>query len=74
MDIHSMRYASKLVKELFLMALIIVDNGSGTVDILYDGNNQFQTYSLETIQREASQVSNSAALGKEIGRLLGSAR
>ena len=67
-DITSSKIARKLVDSMFLMALIIVDEGTGTVEILYDGSSAYQTYSLETLEREVSLSSN--RLGREIGRMI----
>ena len=67
-DVANSKMARKLVESLFLMAFIIVDEGAGTVDILYDGSSNYQTYSLETLEREVSLSSNK--LGREIGRMI----
>ena len=67
-DVTNSKIARRLVDAMFLMALIIVDDGAGTVDILYDGSAAFQTYSLETLEREVSMSSNK--LGREIGRMI----
>ena len=67
-DVTSAKIARRLVNDMFLMAFIIVDEGTGTVDILYDGASDYQTYSLETLEREVSLNSNK--LGREIGRMI----
>lgn len=67
-DITNAKNARRLVDAMFLMAFIIVDEGTGTVDILYDGSSAYQTYSLETLEREVSLNSNK--LGREIGRMI----
>lgn len=67
-DVTNAKNARKLVDSLFLMAFIIVDEGTGTVDILYDGSSAYQTYALETLEREVSLSSNK--LGREIGRMI----
>lgn len=67
-DVTSAKVARRLVDDMFLMAFIIVDEGTGTVDILYDGASDYQTYSLETLEREVSLNSNK--LGREIGRMI----
>ena len=67
-DVTNSKTGRKLVDSMFLMALIIVDEGTGTVDILYDGSSSYQTYSLETLEREVSLSSNK--LGREIGRMI----
>lgn len=50
------------------MSFMIIDEGSNTVNILYDGDSTFQTYALETLERENSLNSNK--LGREIGRMI----
>jgi hypothetical protein len=67
-DVTSAKVARRLIDSMFLMAFIIVDEGTGTVDILYDGSSDYQTYSLETLEREVSLNSNK--LGREIGRMI----
>ena len=54
---------------LFLMAFIILDDRTQTMDILYDHSDTFETYALETVQREISMNSN--RLANEIGRMIG---
>lgn len=67
-DVRSPKVAKKLISGLFLMSFIIIDDSTGTVDILYDGSDAYQTYSLETLEREVAMSSNS--LAKEIGRMI----
>lgn len=67
-DVRDIYFAKKVIKELFLLAFVIVDEGSETIDILYEGNDSFETYTLETLEREVSLSSNK--LGKEIGRMI----
>lgn len=67
-DMHEESVAKKLMEGLDLMTFIICDDGAGTVDILYDGDATFQTYALESIEREVSMNSNK--LGREIGRMI----
>ncbi len=67
-DVTSSKIARRLIDAMFLMAFIIVDEGTGTVDILYDGSASYQTYSLESLEREVSMNSNK--LGREIGRMI----
>ena len=67
-DVTNPKVARKLVETMFLMAFIIVDEGTGTIDILYDGSSDYQTYALETLEREVSLNSNK--LGREIGRMI----
>lgn len=70
MDIHDVKIAKSILNKLFLMTFIVVDNANGLVDILYDGATAFQTYTLESLEREVSLNSNK--LGKEIGRMISS--
>lgn len=67
-DMREESVAKKLMEGLDLMTFIICDDGAGTVDILYDDDATFQTYALESIEREVSMNSNK--LGREIGRMI----
>lgn len=69
-DLKNMTFASKVMSELFLMCFVILDDVTHTCDILVDGQADFQTYSLETLEREVTMNSNK--LGKELTRMLGS--
>ena len=61
-------FAGKVIDNLFLTALIVMDEGTQTLDIMYGGDKDYQTYSLETIEREVTMSSNK--LGREIGRMI----
>ena len=67
-NIKDPKFAIKLMNSLFLMNFAIVDDGTRTVDILYDGENTFQTYALETLERELMNSSN--RIGKELTRMI----
>ena len=67
-DLHDVHFAKKLIQQLFLLTFIIVDEGSETIEILYESSSAFETYALETLEREISMNSNK--LGKEIGRMI----
>ena len=67
-DLHDLYFAKKLISQLFLLSFIIVDEGAETIEILYDGSSAFETYALETLEKEISMNSNK--LGKEIGRMI----
>ena len=67
-DVRDTFFAKKVLHELFLLTFIIVDDGAETLDILYDGDDAFETYTLETLERELTMSSNK--LGKEIGRMI----
>ena len=70
-DLKNITIARKLMNELFLMTFIIVDEGTQTIDILFEHYNYgFQTYSLDSLEREVSM--SSAKLGKELTKMLGS--
>ena len=45
-----------------------MDEGTGTISVMYDGDASYQTYSLETLERDNSLNSNK--LGREIGRMI----
>ena len=68
MDLRDVSTIKKIMDKLFLIAFIIVDDGTETIDIMYDYASAYQTYALETLEREISMSSNK--LGKEIGRLI----
>lgn len=67
-DIRDTTIVKKIMDNLFLMTFVIIDEATGTVSILYDGDSAYQTYSLETLERENSLSSNK--LGREIGRMI----
>lgn len=67
-DIHDVAIAKKMMRDLFLMTFIIVDEGAGTMEILYENNTFYETYSLESLEREMDMSSNK--LGREIGRMI----
>ena len=68
-DLHNPKFAVPLMRSLFLMTFIIIDEGTRTVDILYDGSNTFQTYALEALEREITMSSNK--IGRELTRMIG---
>lgn len=67
-DIRNPKMANKILNDLFLMSFIIIDEGTQTVEIFDDGSDSYQTYALETLERENNINSNK--LGKEIGRMI----
>lgn len=67
-DIRRDAIVKMLMNNLFLMAFVIMDEGSGTVSVFYDGDQTYQTYSIETLERDNAMNSNK--LGKEIGRMI----
>lgn len=67
-DLRKPVIARKLINDLFLMGLVIMDEGSNTVSIIFDKDDIYQTYALETLERDNSMNSNK--LGREIGRMI----
>ena len=67
-DVRQESVAKKLISSMFLMAFIVMDEGTGTISVMYDGDASYQTYSLETLERDNSLNSNK--LGREIGRMI----
>lgn len=67
-DIRQPAIAKKIMSQLSLIAFVIIDEATGTINILYDGDTDYQTYSLETLQRQNDLTSNK--LGREIGRMI----
>lgn len=69
-DLKNPTFSHKIMDELFLMCFVIIDDVNHTVDMLVDGQSDYQTYSLEMLEREVTMNSNK--LGKELTRMLGS--
>jgi hypothetical protein len=67
-DVRNSSIAKKLIDSMFLMAFVIMDEGTGTISILYDGDDTYQVYALETLERDNAMNSNK--LGREIGRMI----
>ena len=67
-DVRNEVTVKKLIDSLFLMAFIILDEGTNTISVLYDGDDAFQIYALETLEKEL--MMNSNKLGREIGRMI----
>ena len=68
LNLRDVKNAKKVIDTAFSIAFIIVDEGTETIDVLYDSRSDYQTYSLETLEKEVSMNSN--RLGKEIGRMI----
>lgn len=66
--IRNPRVVKKVMDSLFLVTFAILDDAAGTLDIMYDGSDMFETYALETLERE--NALNSNKLGREIGRMI----
>lgn len=58
----------KLMDGLFLMGLVLIDDVTMTVEVMYDGDDNYATYSLDALEREVALGSNK--LGKEITRMI----
>lgn len=67
-NVRDEKIAKKLIESMFLMAFIIMDEGTGTISVLYDGDDSYQVYALETLERDNMMTNNK--LGKEIGRMI----
>lgn len=67
-DITDPKIAMKLMTSLNLLSFAILDEGTNTVSVIYDGDTTFQMYTMESLEREVSMNSNK--LGKEIGRMI----
>lgn len=69
-DLKNITFAKKIMDELYLMAFIIMDEATQTLDVLLDGSTTgFQTYSLDMLEKETTLNSNK--LGQELTRMLG---
>lgn len=68
LDVKNSVIAKKIMSSLFLVCFVIVDEGTGTIEIFDDGSDSYQTYALETLERENMMTSNK--LGREIGRMI----
>lgn len=67
-NLKDTRFSKKIIETFFLCSLIILDEGTQTVDIIMQGDDEYQTYALETLDREVNLNSN--RLSKEIGRMI----
>lgn len=67
-DLLDSRTALKLMEALFLMGFIVIDDYSNIMHAIYDGDRQFQEFSMDTLERENN--ANQNRLNKEIGRML----
>lgn len=67
-DLHDPSVAKKLMRSLFLMNFIIVDDATRLVKVLYDYAGSFQSYSLDAFEMEVQATSNK--LSKELARMM----
>lgn len=62
------RRAMKLVKDMFLLGFVIVDEATETAYILYDGHSDYEEYPFRTLKRENDKTSDAIdAMIKGIG-------
>ena len=50
------------------MTFVILDEASRTISILYDGSDDFQVYSIESLEKDVAM--SSSKLSKEIGKMI----
>lgn len=67
-NLYDPTIAKKLMDSLFLMNFIVIDEGSQFVKILYDGQKDYQLYSLDALEREVQ--TSSSRLSKELVRMV----
>ena len=67
-DLRDPFSAKKVIDKIFLIAFVIMDEGTDTMDILYDSRNEYQTYSMESLEKEVAL--SSSRLNREIGRMI----
>ena len=67
-DLTKPKIAKLLISKLFLMTFVILDEASRTISILYDGSDDFQVYSIESLERDVAM--SSSKLSKEIGKMI----
>lgn len=67
-DLTNPKIAKLLISKLFLMTFVILDEASRTISILYDGSDDFQVYSIESLEKDVAM--SSSKLSKEIGRMI----
>lgn len=67
-DLSNPKIAKILINKLFLMTFVILDEASRTISILYDGSDDFQVYSIESLEKDVAM--SSSKLSKEIGRMI----
>lgn len=67
-DLTNPKIAKILISKLFLMTFIILDEASRTISILYDGSDDFQVYSIESLEKDVAM--SSSKLSKEIGKMI----
>ena len=69
-DLYDNRTVKKLIESLFLICFIILDESSNTMQVMYDSSSDFETYSMDVLERENAYAASRNTLGKEIGRMI----
>ncbi len=69
-DLSSVSNAKRLAKNLFLIAVVIVDSSAGSMRVLFpDSSNDWDVYSLAAIDAELTKTDNSNFM-KELNKLV----
>lgn len=69
-DLSVVSNAKKLAKNLFLIAIVIVDSSAGTMRVLFpDSDNEWDVQSLASIDAEIAKTDNSQIM-KELNRMV----
>lgn len=69
-DLSVVSNAKKLAKNLFLIAIVIVDSSAGTMRVLFpDSDNEWDVQSLASIDAEVAKTDNSQIM-KELNRMV----
>ena len=70
LDLSKVSNAKRLARNLFLIAIVIVDSSAGTMRVLFpDSNNDWDVHSLAAIDAEVSKTDNSKLM-KELNRMV----
>lgn len=67
-DLRDEMTTKKFLQKMFLIGFMILDEGNGSLRVMYDGDSRFQYYTLDVLERE--NLANQNRLNKEIGRML----
>lgn len=69
-DLLKINYVKKLAKNLFLIAVAVVDSTSGHMKVIFpDADNEWDVQSLATIDAEVSKTDNSQVM-KELNKMV----
>lgn len=61
--------AKNVMSQLALLGIYIYDGSTQTVKVLYDGNGEYQTYSMDSLKREAKDGIGTKEIMKVINRI-----